>query len=343
MKKSLKIALLIFGVVLIIGLLYGYSVYRDIFKSNVSTEGYVYIPTNATFDEFTDSLKTSGLIDDFKSFKQTASIKKFNDQVYPGRYKLSSGMTNNQLVNMFRSGKQAPIHLTFNNIRTKEELAGKISIFIEADSMSISDLLNDESYISKFGFNKRNIISMFIPNTYEIYWNTSAKNFIDRMNKEYNTFWNDERKKKAETINLSQQEVSILASIVQAEQRAHNDEKPRVAGLYINRLERDMLLQSDPTLIYASGDFTKKRVLNRDKEIESPYNTYKYPGLPPGPINMPEISSIDAVLNYEEHNYIFMCAKEDFSGYHNFSTNARQHGIYARKYQQALNKRKIWK
>lgn len=343
MKKSLKIALLIFSVGLIIGLLYGYSVYRDIFKSNVSTEGYVYIPTNATFDEFTDSLETSGLIDDFISFKQTASIKKFNDPVYPGRYKLSSGMTNNQLVNMFRSGKQAPIKLTFNNIRTKEELAGKISVFIEADSMSISDLLNDESYISKFGFNKRNIISMFIPNTYEIYWNTSAKNFIDRMNKEYNTFWNDERKKKAKSINLSQQEVSILASIVQAEQRAHNDEKPRVAGLYINRLERDMLLQSDPTLIYASGDFTKKRVLNRDKEIESPYNTYKYPGLPPGPINMPEISSIDAVLNYEEHNYIFMCAKEDFSGYHNFSTNARQHGIYAGKYQQALNKRKIWK
>jgi len=163
------------------------------------------------------------------------------------------------------------------------------------------------------------------------------------MNKEYETFWNRERLQKAKKIKMSQLEVSTLASIVQAEQSMHNDEKAKVAGLYINRLEKGMLLQSDPTVVYAIGDFSIRRVLNRDKEIDSPYNTYKYSGLPPSPINLPEISSIDAVLNHETHKYIFMCAKEDFSGYHNFSKTSTQHMIYARRYQRALNKKKIWR
>jgi len=184
---------------------------------------------------------------------------------------------------------------------------------------------------------------MFIPNTYEFYWNTSAEEFFKRMAKEYKAFWTSERIAKAKKIGLSQSEVSALASIVQAEQLFHADERSRVAGLYINRLNKGMLLQSDPTLIYALGDFTIKRVLNKHKIIKSPYNTYLNTGLPPGPINLPERSSIDAVLNYEKHDYIFMCAKEDFSGYHNFAKTNRQHEIYAAKYHRELNKRRIYK
>ncbi|MCD4794855.1 MAG: endolytic transglycosylase MltG [Bacteroidales bacterium] len=343
MKKTIKVSLIILLIIITVCAIYAYTVYRDVFKVNVSSNSYLLIPTNSTYEDVLDTLKAQEVLIDISSFKKTASLKKYKDIIHPGRYKPEKGMTNNQLVNMLRSGRQTPVKVTFNNIRTINDLASKVSKVIEADSLLIIELLNDENFISQYGFDSRTIISMFIPNTYEFYWNTNAKKFIEKMMSEYNKFWTKERIEKAERIGLSKKEVSILASIVQAEQRAHNDEKPKVAGLYINRLNRNMLLQSDPTLIFASGDFTKKRVLNKDKEIESPYNTYKYAGLPPGPINMPEISSLNAVLNYDKHNYIFMCAKEDFSGYHNFSTNARQHGIYARRYQQALNKKKIWK
>ncbi len=342
-KKTLGIFLIILTFSVLIAGIYAYSVYKDIFKANVSKDTYLYLPTNADYTVLSDSLKSLHVLEDYNAFEKTAQLKNLKTKVHSGRYFLKTGMSNNELVNMLRSGMQTPVKLTFNNNRTIYEFAGKISKYIEADSASIVNLLNDENFIKQFGFNKQNIISMFIPNTYEIWWNISPEDFIKRMKKEYDRFWTDDRKAKAKKLNLTLKEVSILASIVQAEQQAHPDERAKVAGLYINRLKRGMLLQSDPTLIFASGDFTKKRVLNKDKEIDSPYNTYMHPGLPPGPINMPDISSIDAVLNFQKHNYIFMCAKEDFSGYHNFSTNARQHGIYARRYQQALNKKKIWK
>ncbi len=341
-KKIIYITLIITILILLFGGIYAYSVYKDIFKPNINKDTFLLIPSNSDYLQVLDSLKHTNTLEDINSFIKTAKLKKYN-KIRSGRYEFKKGMTNNEIVNILRSGRQTPVKLTFNNIRTINDFAGKISKQIEPDSASIVKLLNNENFINQLGFNKHDIISMFIPNTYEIYWNTSAENFIKRMKKEYDRFWNDNRKEKAEQLNLTLKEVSILASIVQAEQQAHPDERAKVAGVYINRLKRGMLLQSDPTLIFASGDFTKKRVLNKDKEIDSPYNTYMYAGLPPGPINMPDISSIDAVLNYQHHNYIFMCAKEDFSGYHNFSTNARQHGIYARKYQQALNKKKIWK
>ncbi|NOZ34842.1 MAG: endolytic transglycosylase MltG [Chlorobi bacterium] len=342
-RKIIKFSFFIAIILILIAVIFAYSTYKDIFKSNVKTETVLFIPTGSNFQTIIDSLQSLNSLSDINSFKKTAQLKNFNKNIHPGKYILKKGMTNNKIVNILRSGRQTPVKLTFNNSRTIYDFAAKVSKFIEADSAEIIKELNDTNFIKQFGFNSRNIIGMFIPNTYEIYWNISAKDFIKRMNKEYNKFWNDKRKNQAKQLNLTQKEVSILASIVQAEQQAHPDERPKVAGLYINRLHRGMLLQSDPTLIFASGDFTKKRVLNKDKEIDSPYNTYKYAGLPPGPINMPDISSIDAVLNYKKHNYIFMCAKDDFSGYHNFSTNVRQHGIYARKYQQALNKKKIWK
>ncbi len=342
-KIILKIVVLITILIVIIAGIFGYSTYKDIFKPNVKFKKLIYIPTGANFQTIIDSLQSVEILYDINSFKKTAKIKKFSNKVHPGRYLLKKGMTNNEIVNIFRSGKQTPVKVTFNNNRTIYDFAGKISKITEPDSSEIIEVLKDENFIKQLGFNSQNIIGMFIPNTYEVYWNISAKDFVKRMKKEYDKFWTEDRENKAKKLNLTKKEVSILASIVQAEQQAHPDERAKVAGLYINRLKRGMLLQSDPTLIFASGNFSKKRVLNKDKEIDSPYNTYMYAGLPPGPINMPDISSIDAVLNYQHHNYIFMCAKEDFSGYHNFSTNARQHGIYARRYQQALNKKKIWK
>ncbi len=342
-KKTIKFILLVL-ISIAVGIgIYAYSVYQDIFKSNVSEETYLYIPTGSDYNDVIDSLKALNILTDFDAFLKTAVLKNYKEKIYSGRYYLSKNMTNNELVNTLRSGKQTPVKLTFNNIRTVEELASKVSKIIEPDSVELTVLLNNESFIETYGYTQQTIIGMFIPNTYEFYWNTSAEKFIEKMYSEYNKFWTDNRISKAKELNLTKQEVTVLASIVQAEQREHNSEKAKIAGLYINRIKRGMLLQSDPTLIFASGDFTIKRVLNKDKEIESPYNTYKYLGLPPGPINMPEISSLDAVLNYESHNYIFMCAKEDFSGYHNFATNAKQHGIYARRYQQAMNKKKIWK
>lgn len=203
-------------------------------------------------------------------------------------------------------------------------------------------LLQDSVYIRKFDFDEETVMSMFIPNTYEAWWNTSPEVLFDRMYKEYQKFWTDERLAKAEALGLSPKEVSTLASIVQSESQQKADERPKIAGLYLNRLERGMPLQADPTLIFAIGDFEIRRVLNIHKEIESPYNTYKYVGLPPGPINLPDIKSIDAVLNAEDHAYLYMCAKEDFSGYHAFATNLVQHNANARRYQAALNRAKIY-
>jgi UPF0755 protein len=342
-RKKGKIILFAVMIILAASGLYAYSIYQDIFKRNVSQDAYLYIHTGSDYEDLINSLNSLNVVTDIRTFEQTAKLKNFSEKVYPGKYFLEKGMTNNELINMLRSGKQKPVKLTFNNIETIEEFSGKISQFIEADSVEIYELLTDNAILEKYQFSRINIISLFIPNTYEFYWNTSAEKFIEKMYQEYSNFWTDERLKKAQSLNLTKQEVATLASIVQAEQREHSSEKPRIAGLYINRLRRGMMLQSDPTLIFASGDFSKKRVLNRDKEIDSPYNTYKYTGLPPGPINMPEISSIDAVLNYEKNEFIFMCAKENFSGYHNFSVNAKQHGIYARRYQDALNRKKIWK
>jgi UPF0755 protein len=235
---------------------------------------------------------------------------------------------------------QTPLNVTFNNVRTKEDLAGKVSKYLIADSLSILNLFYDENKIGKFGFNTETYRAMFIPNTYQFYWTTSAEQFADRMKTEFDKFWSDERRKKAENINLSPVEVTVLASIVQSE-TAKNEEMTRIAGLYINRLNRGQLLQADPTVKYAVGDFSLKRILNVHLEVDSPYNTYKYAGLPPGPINFPETSAIDAVLNYEKHNYIYMCAREDFSGYHNFAVTLTEHNRNAAKYRRELDKLKI--
>ena len=342
-----KIIISIFLIALLCGGYVAYVMYQKVYQPNVTlanaSDKYFYIYSTYDFNDVANDLYEQGFIINRESFVWLADKKaNFKNNIHPGKYLLKEGMSNNELIDLLRSGKQVPVKVTFNNVRTTNELTGKLSRNLECDSVELYDLLNDAAFFSIYLFNLITILTLFLPNTYEFNWNTSAEEVIVRMATEYKKFWTDERKEKAKKLNLSQSEVAILASIVQAEQTVHNDERPRVAGLYINRLKKGMLLQSDPTVIYGVGDFSIRRVLNKHLAKDTPYNTYMHTGLPPGPINLPSIKSIDAVLNYEQHDYIYMCAKEDFSGYHNFAKTYDQHLVYARKFQKELNKRKIY-
>lgn len=319
--------------------------YQAFFSPNAlidKEESYsLKIPSNASFQMVSDSLYKNGVIHDLITFSFVSKILGYQKDVKPGLYIIPAKTNNLNLVRLLRSGRQTPVKLTFNNVRTKEDLAEKITKNLEISQDEFLDLITDSVYIRKFGFEEETIMGMFIPNTYEIWWNTSPENLFERMYKEYGNFWKEARLAKAKSLGLTQNDVATLASIVQAEtQKA--DERPKVAGVYLNRLRINMALQADPTLVFAVGDFNLKRVLNVHKEIDSPYNTYKNTGLPPGPINLPEISALDAVLNFEDHDYIYFCAKDDFSGYHAFATNYKEHMNNARRYQAALNRSKIF-
>ncbi len=337
-----KYIIIFFSVAFIIVGLRGYQLFQYVFKENVKTDLIITIPENATFRQVVDSLKAKDALINYKAFMWVAKKKDYRESVKPGRFLFQKGMNTNELINILRIGKQEPVRVTFNNVRFKEEFAGIISRYLLADSASILQLFSDSLLIHELGFTKETFKAMFIPNTYEVYWTTSPVNFAKRMKIEYNRFWNNERLKKAGQLGLTPVEVSILASIVQ-EETIKKAEKPVVAGLYINRLKRGIPLQADPTLKFAIKDFTIKRVLNKHLETDSPYNTYLNAGLPPGPINFPEISSIEAVLNYKKHNYLYMCAKEDFSGYHNFSSTLAEHNRNARRYRNTLDSNSIWK
>ena len=342
-----KTVISIFLILMFVGVYIAYDLYQQVYQPNVTLKNtadpYFYIHSDNDFNDVVHNLYEKGYIINRETFEFVAEKKSgFKTNIHPGKYKLKEGMSNNELVDLLRSGTTIPVQVTFNNVRTKEDLAGKIAKNLECDSASFLALLNDNNFVKNYGFNTTTILTLFLPNTYQFNWATTAEEAIQRMATEYKKFWTAERKSKAQKLNLTQSEVAILASIVQAEQTVHNNEKPKVAGLYINRLRKGMMLQSDPTLVYGLGNFKIRRVLNKHKAIDSPYNTYKHKGLPPGPINLPNKKSLDAVLDYEQHGYIFMCAKEDFSGYHNFSKNYQQHLTYAKKYQQALNKRRIY-
>jgi UPF0755 protein len=270
-----------------------------------------------------------------------ARKKSYPSLIKPGRYLFSGEMSYVDVIDRLRSGDQQPVEVTFNNIRTLNDLAGKVGKQIEADSAEIIAFIEDTSNYAEDGFSRETVITVFIPNTYEMYWNTSAEGFYKRMLQEYHKFWNEERTNKAAAKGLDPIGVSILASIIDDEV-VKADEKPRIAGVYLNRLDRGMLLQACPTIKFALNDFTITRVLNKHLIVESPYNTYKYKGLPPGPIGCPTIEGINAVLNAEEHDYIFFAAKADFSGYHNFSKTLSEHNRYADEYQRELDKRKIF-
>jgi len=341
-RKGIRMILLIVMVVTIaIGSVVAYKYYKAFFAPNVTAETeYLYIYTHWDFEDVMSSIATLHAVEDTTAFRWAANKMEYPSRVKPGKYKLEPGMNNRTLINRLGGGFQEPVKLRFENVRLKENLAAVLAKQLEPDSIAFIDLLNNDSLAARYGFNAENFLNLFIPNTYEFYWNTSTDRFADRMYEEYEKFWNDERRTKAATLNLSPQEVGTLAAIVKGE-ALHTDEMPTIAGLYLNRLRKGMLLQADPTVIFANNDFAIRRVLYRHLRTDSPYNTYLYRGLPPGPIMMPSIASIDAVLNHQQHNYIYMCAKDDFSGYHNFAVTQAEHNINARKFQQALNERNI--
>ena len=340
-KSRVLIALGILFIVMLSGTAFNY--YMKYFGPNLTDNTkYLYIKTGSDFNDVFETIKKDGIVKDSVSFRNAANNMDYPGSVKPGRYRLTQGMSNRSFINMLKAGNQEPVKIAFQNVRLKGTLAGMVAKKLETDSASISSLLDSASFVEKYGFNTDNIYTMFIPNSYEVYWNTSAEKFFLRMYDEYEKFWTAERKAKAEKIGLTPIKVSILASIVDGE-ALMDKEMPIIAGLYMNRLKKGMRLEADPTVIFAANDFTIRRVLNKHLRISSPYNTYMHTGLPPGPIGMPSINAIDAVLNYSSHNYIYMCAKEDFSGYHNFATTMAEHSKNARKFQQALNERNIKK
>lgn len=312
-------------------------------KKNVRNETAVriFIPSGSSFEDLTDTLKRHALLSNERSFILVSRLKSLTRSVKPGSYVIEPGMSNNKMVNMLRAGKQTPVNVTFNNIRTIEDLADRVGGQIEADPASILSFLSDENNYSDDGFNRMTVIAVFLPDTYQLYWTIDAKGFYRRMLKEYRAFWNDEREASARALNLTPVEVSTLASIID-EETAMDDEKPRMAGVYLNRLRLGIPLQADPTVKFAINDFTIRRVLNDHKEIDSPYNTYKYKGLPPGPVRCASKNSIEAVLNAEKHDYLYFVARSDFSGYHHFSRTLAEHNRYASAYRRELNKKRIY-
>ncbi|HQQ95781.1 MAG TPA: endolytic transglycosylase MltG [Cyclobacteriaceae bacterium] len=331
-----KLIVFLVGSVLLIS--FSFYLYQIIYTPNVlldRDDRLFVIKRGTSYRSVLESLGKEGFVNDMVSFSFLARLKNFDRTMQPGRYMLRRNMTNLDAIRALQAGRTERINVTFTNVRLLSELNEKITKNIGVTPGEFEDALLEFISNNKEGFTKANVLAMFIPNTYQIYYNVVPEELVERMHDEYESFWNEQRRAKATALGLTPIEVSILASIVQAE-TIKSDEAPIIAGLYLNRLKKDIPLQADPTLKYAVGDFTIKRVLNVHKEVESPYNTYKYAGLPPGPINMPSIENIDAVLNYTPSDFIYMCAKEDFSGYHNFAATLREHNINATRYQAAL-------
>ena len=338
-----KIIIIVILVILFLGGAFAFNYYNKIFNKNVTKTTFVYIPTKADFTKVTELI--TPYLKDKKSYIWVAEKKNYPNKIRSGKFKILKGMNNNELIDHLRGGKPETVKLTFNNQDRIEDLAGRIAEQIEADSLSVLNTMKDVNFLKKNGFNTKNAISMYIPNSYEFYWNTSANQFRDKMLKEFKRYWNNNRLAKAKKQNLTPIQVITLASIIQKE-TATIAERPKVAGLYLNRLKDFWPLQADPTIIYAikdkyGQDKVIKRVLNKDLTIDSPYNTYTNFGLPPGPIGMPDISSIEAVLNPTNHKYYYMCASVENIGQHEFAKTLSQHNVNARKYQNWINKQGI--
>jgi UPF0755 protein len=330
--------LVFFLVISVLGISFTFYAYQMVYTPNIlvdQDDRIFLVEEGDTFKEIQKKFHEGHYVQDLVSFSFLARIMDYDEQVKPGRYLLRKNMNNITAVRLLKSGAQEPVRITFNNVRLVPELAEKITRNLGMTPEEFQAAVVQFAMANKSGLNKENILVMFIPNTYEVYYNVSPDALIKKMHQEYQNFWNEERGTKAKKLGLTPVEVSILASIVQAES-VRADEAPTIAGLYLNRLKQGIPLQADPTLVFAVGDFTLKRILNIHKEIDSPYNTYRNAGLPPGPINMPEIHSLEAVLNYVPSDYIYMCAKEDFSGRHNFTSNYQEHMNNAIRYQRAL-------
>lgn len=342
--KKILLAIALIG--LVIAAYFAYYVYSVMFVPNTAfnnNEAYVYIKSDTDYDKVRESLVP--LLKDIETFDALANRKKYTTNVKAGKYIIKKDMTNNDIINSIRSNN-IPVKVSFNNQNSLELLAGRIANQIEADSISLLQVFNDSNFLEKNGFNEATALGMYIPNSYEFFWNTTAESFRDRMLTEYYKFWNDSRLEKARKANLNPDEIVALASIVQEESK-QKSEQPRIAGVYINRLKNNWPLQADPTLKFAAYKLPKyqgtviKRVLNVHKEINSPYNTYKNVGLPPGLIAMPDISAIDAVLNFETHNYFYFAADAKKPGFHKFAKTLSQHNQNAREYQRYLSQQGI--
>lgn len=338
-----KLIILITSLLLITGGVLIYNIYGKIYKPNVVKDGFVFIKTNSTLKDVENEVRP--FLKRVKPFVWVAKRKSYQKTIKPGKYKITKDFSNNDLINLLRSGQQTPTLVVFNNQHSLEDLAGRISEQIETDSISLLNVMKDTVFLKQHQFTVKSSLGMYVPNSYEFYWNTTAEQFRDKMFIEYNRFWDEKRDNQAKKLNLSRTEVIALASIVQKE-TAKIPERPIVAGLYLNRLKRGWPLQADPTIIYAlkeknGQDFIVKRVLNKDLTINSLYNTYTNKGIPPTLIAMPDISSIDAVLFSKKHNYYYMCASVDNIGYHEFANSLSQHNRNAKKYQRWISKQGI--
>ncbi len=322
-------------------MIYGFILLRQIFSANTKfadKEVYVYIPTDSKYEDVKKII--ASYVENMDRFEMVASKRDYPENVKPGRFLLTKGMNSYELVKAIRIN--VPVNLAFNNQERLENFAGRVGSQIEADSLSLLTSFKDSVFLKENGFTEENVLAMFIPNTYETYWNTSAEKFRDKMIKEYRNFWNKERVAKATKQGLTPIEATVLASIVHKES-VKKDERPRIAGVYLNRLRAQMPLQADPTVIYAikkkSNDFNQviKRVFYNDLTMSSPYNTYVNIGLPPGPIAMPDITALEAVLNPEKNNFIYFCASVDRFGYHEFAATLEEHNKNAKKYSDWIN------
>ena len=342
MKIRTKIILGIFTSAILLVVVAGGYIYSKLTSPffDVKETVYLYIDDKKDYNDLLLQLQSTAKIKDIGMFRKLAEALDYPLQMKTGRYAVTSEISCKDMLLNLKRGNQTPCKITFNNIRLKSELPENIGPQLMFGPAALQQKLNDPEIYAKYGFDEQTIQCMFIPNTYEMYWNISVERFLDRMKREYDQFWTSERLAKAAKIPLTPAQVSTLASIVE-EETIVSDEYPVVAGLYINRLKRGMLLQADPTVKYAIGDFTLRRILYVHLEVDSPYNTYKYAGLPPGPIRIPSIKGLDAVLNHTHHQYLYMCAKEDFSGRHNFATTLTEHSRNAQRYQAALNRNNI--
>ncbi|MDR1090350.1 MAG: endolytic transglycosylase MltG [Prevotella sp.] len=338
MRKKILYISLIAVIAIIAVVAYGYSVLATGF--DIGKTVYVYVNEDKNYKALLDELRDSAKVESISNFEMLSAALGYKDNMRTGRYAVTPDMTIYDLIRDLRSGNQIPVKLKFNNIRTKDDLSKRISGQLMLSEKSLYNKLDDINTCGSLGFTPENVVAIFIPNTYEIYWDIDTDDFLQRMKKEYSRFWDEKRTAKALEAGLSPMEVSTLASIVE-EECTFSDEYPVVAGLYLNRLRTGQPLQADPTVKFAVGDFSLRRILNKHLEINSPYNTYRHTGLPPGPIRIPSIKAIDAVLNHDKNDYLYMCAKEDFSGKHNFANTYDKHQVYAAKYRNALNLRGI--
>jgi UPF0755 protein len=342
-KKLVRLTSIIFMVLLAFA---GYWIYINLYKPNVNLEGknykYVFIKNNSTYDELLSALYDENIIEDHKTFEFMAKEMDLSQNIHPGRFRIQEKMNNRQIIIMLKNNKQEKVKLTLNSqIHDRDELVEYLDNKLELDADAVEDILSDETVLEKeCGLDPGNVMALFLPNVYEVSWAISKDDLFNEFKTYFKSVWNKTRLEKAKKIGYSVPEVMTIASIVQSESGIETEQQ-KIAGVYINRLKKDMPLQADPTLKFANNNHDVQRVTNADKEIDSPYNTYKYKGLPPGPICLVKTQAIDAVLNYSKHSYIFFCAKPDFSGYSDFTSSYDAHCKNASNYQKALDKRGI--